>query len=458
MMTILMLLLACGGDDAPTPDTSTTPDPAAFPQLAEEAGFAVGDGLFVISDYGGCCDPGAKCLGNNLATPYGTWAVPPVEGDTTPPPIDPFEPWSDVPEPLQKTFRMREDEALVWLGTAPPKARYFSVRSYLGVREDPDGDIRAPLASLGPSFNNLVLEETFGEPIWDQTMAVVTTANATVEAEVVELLAEIGVERVVRDRLPMQYLKLGLDDGDDGIQVVTRAAFYDDPAAGQAWLDDPGATVWRLTPKEERASDWHELPTMPVRGTGDDELALRPEVDALQELLQKRYPSMGVVVPGSPHFQETLTCIDTMETCAGDSTDRLAATSPSFFLDPADESVKFVVFGVNHEATGKSAYANISVTTRLQGVGAVTKTHDEMRGSAQWFGYDGPNADLLYAFVVSRDCSREGGAPCMEVAVGCPGAWADEAMHLTERAYLEEATKAAPLESELVMFRAARVP
>ena len=474
-MLLLTLLLACTSDDpAPAdgpPDTpptdsvvtptgtSTTPTgtsptgdtgPTTPPQDAREAltrrGYVVQDGALVFSTMEGCCDPMANCWGNNPSTPYGTYALPPGPGrpirdDAL---LDDFGP---VPKGLSRDFLLRPDEAIVWVGTLPPTAKYIGLRTYLGKRP---GENRAIIGSLGPSLNQMVLGEQRGSSaIWGEPVAVVTSADAAVEREVTEALIAGGwdPDHIAVDRLPPEVVNLGDDAAlHDTLFGIVRVAVYEDVAAGEAWEANPGE-LWRVTPQIERSvSEPHPIPELLERGAGTDEDAWVDAALALGEAVIEKHGPDGYLREVRPYWRETLECIDSTQSCTGDLRDRHAAVTWPFRL-PTEGSY-LVSFGVNHERTGKASYSSVSVQTIASQRGISSFASDKMPRSASNY-LDHPLVDDLYVVIFARTC--EGfEAPCIEVPWDCPGGPSTEDFKITARAYLEPATGTAPLPEEML--------
>jgi hypothetical protein len=472
----LPLLLACSGpdpDDAPTHGTSssdasehtstptvdttdtsettevtwTTDDPVAGARASLGArGFQVGDGALVFSTMEGCCERYANCWGNNPTTPYGAYAIPSPPG-LAPRPDTLLDDFGPVPEGLSRDFLLRPDEAIVWLGTVPPKAKYFGFRSLLGLRPGFDHPV---IGSLGAATNQLTLEAQRGEPAWGQPIALVTTADAGVEAEVIDALVAGGWarEHIATDRIaPVVNMGLSASE-DDSFFTTMRVAVYEDPAAGAAWEEDPGV-VWRLTPESPRGLAPHGMPALPSRGSGTDESEWRGARDALEAAVVAHFEAIGSVQVSHilPYWRETLACIDSGSSCAGDIRDRFVGISPYFVL-PAEDDV-LVAFGINHERAGKASYSSVSIQTIENQRGIASVTSAEMVGSARPF-LDHPLVDDLYVALFARDCSPYAGMVCVEVPWDCPGGPADEVLKITARAYLEPATGAAPIETEMI--------
>jgi len=420
----------------------------------EDAGFVVGEGRFTFSDMSGCCDADARCFGNNPVTPYGTVAIPPSPGRDAEPALDVVRHWGPVEGGLSRTYRLRHDEALVTFGSMPPRARYFSLQSYLGERVPQE---RPVLGSLGPALNHLVMESERGEPAWGKPVAFVTSMDASVEADVRAALIEAGwsSRQIHADRITAAAVRPGLDEPADSFFVAVRLAIFDDPAAGAAYEADPPLRVLRVTPEAPR--EWAEpwpWPALPARGSGEPE----PEalLEARNEVVQAITATLGerprLAVPSFAYWAETLECIDNGY-CAGDVRDRFTSNSPLFTLG-LDEAV--ISVGVNHERLGKASYSSATVQTEAEGRGMVSLTSDEMVGTARQWLPDNPVADDLFVWTVARDCDGWP-EPCTELGTACPELPLAARANVLFRAYLEPSTGAAPIASELVKEVAIKV-
>lgn len=445
-----------GGDvhsAAPTGSTGAEPHSGGprptVRELATAEGWTVGDGVFTTGDLEDCCAPGVSCLWNNPSTPYVTVALPPAPDQAQPD-------FGTDADGRSRTFHLRADEAVVMLGPTPPAAAYFSVQTYLQYRPTAFG-VKSVLGATGPSTNHLTVAASRGGPAWDVPVARVTTADAAVERRVVGWLVAAGWDAadIVVDHVPPDLVRLGVGAGDDSLGVVSRVAVFEDAARGEAWLAAPGWEVLRLTPPGPAADAVEPQPRDPVprRGSGSDEEAWRPSVDALEAAVLAAWPGEVAVPQESRPFDfEVYDCVTEPGGCSGNTQDRYYAKVPRFYL-PGDGSF-LVAFGVNHGRVGKASYSNVSVNSIEGQIGLASLDTPELVGSARPFLGGDPRVDDLYVAVVARDCAPFAPTPCLTVPTGCPGVELEDPMMVDFRAYLEPATGAAPLGSELVVDRA----
>jgi hypothetical protein len=120
-----------------------------------------------------------------------------------------------------------------------------------------------------------------------------------------------------------------------------------------------------------------------------------------------------------------------------------------------------VVYGANHEATGKATYSNAGVYVNKDAedvdllLGIVGQQSAQFKGTANDWLKGNPEADKLYVWKFARDC--KGDTHCTTVTSDCarvdlnlpkPNLW------IGWRAYLEPSTKVGPAFTEIVYDQA----
>jgi hypothetical protein len=392
-----------------------------------------------------------NCVGNNPSSPYGMYCLPPAPGDTV---ARRAEPPCPLDSNLRWVWRLRPDEALVFLGKTPPTARYFSFRSYLFSRQG--WFWRRPLfASLGDALNLETIATAgtpngaAGDPFARETV-VITTADRRLDAMLRELLSSSGAPEAIinTDIIPAALTRLGLEENSDDFTMLFRVALFADPAAGQRYIREPPATILRVTPATPLTVD--PFPVLPLRprGTHTSEAWLHPALDELIAAVKARYPNLAV------RNRRTITfnlsgrqCIARGLPCLGDNPDTVYNSSIPTWLS-ANPQDFLIVVGIHHHETGKARYMNLAAyhTKRLMGVGAVTG--HELADSANLYLPHHPLRKYLYAYKFARDCQGE--PFCFPVPTGQLGVPLDDALNLIERPYLESVTDTGPLASQLV--------
>src|SRR6266511_3738502 len=250
-------------------------------------------GFFRVED----CLALPSCFGNNPSSPYGVYCLPPAPGD---PADGPAEPPCPADGNLRCRWRLREDEAVEFLGQTPPTARYFSFRSYLFSRHGLLGR-RELFASLGDSLNFQVIATagtpngTAGDP-FDRETVVISTADRRLEALLRQLLASSGAPPAIvnTEVIPRSMTRMGLERERDDFAIVMRVALFADTAAGERYMRTPAATVVRVTPPRPAAIDPWPIPPLRPRGTDTSEEWLRPALDQLIAAVQAQHRSSAV--------------------------------------------------------------------------------------------------------------------------------------------------------------------
>ncbi|MCA9639561.1 MAG: hypothetical protein KC492_02675, partial [Myxococcales bacterium] len=408
------------------------------------------------------CQDGKSCSGNNPTSPYSTYYVPRAPGQTVANP-------NELPDGTSSTFRLREDEAVIYVGKTPPPAKYFGFRSYLFDRFNTTSNQRENIfASLGPTLNPLTIGvDTSGgtgsSPApFDRPTLVITTGHAQTDRLIREsaLAAGISESALNTDVLDPAKVKFGLEDQADSFGFLFRYAIPEDPAKGQAFLDNPGATLLRVTPTTPLTPDPIPAPARPTRGSGTSENSYSAALDALEQAIRNQYSGYDITaIPlattGEP---DPDACIAGTRSCAGDNPDALYPSSGPLRFEAAlqpNANTFYVAFGVNHEASGKVLYSNLSVYGVEHLVGVKSVASPEMPGSAQDYLPNDAQANELFAWKIARSCG--GAAHCMEVPTGCPGVDTNAFATITFRAYLDPVTKTGPAANELLPERILKI-
>jgi len=419
-------------------------NPGTLADALEARGFIVQSGTFEFHDLTACCQ--TSCSGNNPSSPYASFFVPPGPGQTAPNP----KPREDG---TAGAYRLRADEAIVYLGTTAPEAAYFGFTPYLFERIDPRGNPASIFASLSDTLNHLVIG-TEGTTPWEQRTAVIVAADATTVERARASLVEIGVpERAINViTLDPAKSRFGLDATADTFGVLFRMALVKDPAKEAAYLADPGGIVVRITPTVALSSPLPS-PVPRPQATTPSEQRLAPAVQRLSAAIQAAYPTLTArAISVDEGVPQPAACIENLTFCGGDNPDtNYPGTKPRVVFSSDDDF--YIVFGVNHERTHKTTYSNVSVYALEKLVGLASVASDRYAGSALRYLPDDPAAADLYAWKIARTCHGE--PFCLEIPKGsCPtGLENGDLGTLTFRTYLEPASKTAPLSSTLVRDR-----
>ena len=423
---------------------------AAFRAELEDNGFVVQEGSLGMVDVISLCCSGMlpSCYGNNATFPYLMYTIPPGEGQT----VGKTNPW---------TFQLRPDEAIVLIGRTPPPVSYFSYRSYLMTRYFPAEQARRRIfASLGDTLNNLTIKTRgiqMGDP-FDQNTIIVTTADSGIDKRIRKAARKAGLQEDIinTDIIPSSAVKLGFESDADEFVFLHRIALpkYGYEGEVSAYLQNPGGVVFRVTPATPAAVDSYPMPRLRVRGTGVTEIDLMDDLADLRQAILAKYSGLTATdLVASVWLTEGFDAIQRGIEVLGENRDTTYLKADPLFTLSEDPNDFLIVYGVNHEATGKATYSNFNVYGADLLIGVAAEHSRDLWGSAQDYIPGDPNVSYLYAWKVARHCNGE--AHCIEVPIGdCPGLALDEQMFVAFRAYLEKVTRVGPAYSDIVYDRA----
>ena len=465
---------------------ATTGDVKAFQQALEKDGFTVQKGRLGFFDAIKLHDLGVlpSAYGNNPATKYLTYFVPPAPGHKVPEQLAKMARAFGVTSSLSSYWNLGPDEAVVFVGRTPPECRYFSYDHYI-VDRTYGNETRWVFANLGDTVNNLVIN-TEGTPNglagnpFNQTTVIVVTADRGIDQRIRAAALSAGYSGDIFNTqvLPSAMLNMGLENNSDTFAVLIRPALFNDKQAGDNYINNTPATVFRITPNQSTKLDPYSYPELRVRGTGKTEFDLTNDLEQLREAILKKYsglkatelPVSQIVPMGIDGIQRGIDALIPDNDAAYLWTGNQTVSSPTppfpnlsqyydFLRHPAitlgnDTNEFIIVYGVNHVATGKATYENFGVygADVWNGIGAISDA--EFNGTAVEYLPDNPNAKYLYVYKVARNCN--GDTRCFNVPYG-PGGYGiqpNQPVFVFWRDYLEKATKTGPSYSEIVYDRA----
>jgi hypothetical protein len=439
-----------GSLDGPSRDVSSDAREAGGGSALENAlaskGFIVQKGAFAFdTNLAASCCAAPTCFGNNPNSPYATFNLPPAPGE------------ADAGTALAPFWRLRQDEAVLLVTRTPPTAKYFGFTSYLFGRAK--GTSRELLfADLGDTVNNLAIaaapEDGGSGGPFDARALILLTGNQSVAKEVESAVASAGYPTRIVNSLPLpaSLVQLGLDSSASTLGVVHRFAVPADADAGLAYVNNPGGTLYRLTPRSEIPATPYGVPPLRSDTPGVSEAPLQASVTSLAAAIAAANAgatstTLSVAIrPPTQDNQYGTYCIQHGVDCGGDNRD---ATYPitSAFLLGAQEYV--IVYGVNHEATGKASYSSFALYEVAKALGVAGVVSPQFVGSARAFLPSDPNVDKLYAWKIARSCGSD--PYCTVVPTTCPGVPLTGLAVIAFRAYLDPKTKTRPNPSDLVI-------
>ena len=222
-------------------------------------------------------------------------------------------------------WKLDEMEAVVFFGCTPPPAKYFSFRSYVFSAFQ---NLRPTLlfASLGDSTNHLVINttgSTMNDP-FGKTTVVTSTADMTTDRAVRDAFTAAGLPSttVNTDIIPSSLVKMGNEVLADTFNMLYRAAIFEDPKQGQAYIN----TTWpvlKVTPPSQQKPLPFSTPSLRKKGTGTTEASYNSSFSSFLAQVEKviksnssysvSYDKMNVV-----HL-EGWECIKEYTNCIGDN-------------------------------------------------------------------------------------------------------------------------------------------
>ena len=450
---VVGMLVVCSALLGTAAETSSAASGGSVEELKDALwadGFTVQEGQVVLIDVLALCCHGQipTCLGFNPLGPYKVVRLPNAPGQTTPSSF----PW---------VFRLGANEAVVLIGRTPPPVTYFSYDSYVMTRHSDRENVRKVIfGNLGDAINNLTVNT--GDPnqgLFDQDAIIVFTADQGIDARIRGAAASVGypADMVNTGVIPVDIARLGMEGNADEFAIIHRVAL---PREGQEaalseYLSTPQLAL-RVTLNDPAVSDPFPLPTLAVRGTGETEMSLAPALRALREAILDRYSGLQateLVTEAAPG--QEYECLQKEINGYGPIRDSLYLRTDSTFTLPDGPEDFLIVYGVNHEAAGKATYASLTVYEDSL-MAAVAGDHSRRYAeSAADYLPDHPQADLLYAWKIARDC--QGDPHCLEVTMeGCPKIDLSQLpdLLLIWRLYQEAATGLGPTPGEILYDQA----
>jgi len=118
------------------------------------------------------------------------------------------------------SFFLSRQDAMVWMGCTPPAVLYYHMRTFSAVHQWGDYDPHSPMAGLGDTINQAVVNTTGGangaDP-WNKTAVIITTADAGTLEQITSAFIKAGIPRTAInvDVLPSSDWIKFLDDAPD---------------------------------------------------------------------------------------------------------------------------------------------------------------------------------------------------------------------------------------------------
>lgn len=371
-----------------------------------------------------------------------------------------------------REMQLEPYDAVIFIGKTPPPVAYFSFTGFVFDRYQGEGKERKQIfSSIGDTINQSRVNTLDKKHPFDKEVIIVMTADRVTNERVQNAAKQAGFPQSIMNTMvvPSSVVKLGKDEKADTLLFVERMYLPANQDDLNNYMDTSSqwASVFYVTyPVKPAKVDPYPAPEMLVRGTGRTEVDLLPALDTLE----------SAIIAANPGYQpdklqsgiwllEWLDGFQRGTNLIGECRDTVYLKTRDFKLGDSPEDF-LIVFGVNHEATGKSTYSNFTLYHSAMELGLAGKNSRELSGSAE--GYDlGKYQALskyLYAFKVARNCSGFPATECLEVKqipVGdclfgdcCPRGSLGDDLFLGFRAYVEPETGVGPNWFEILWDRA----
>lgn len=403
-------------------------------------------------------------------------------------------PWEKARRAIPVNYLLRQDEAILIVGSTPPPMAYYSFQTMLFARYNPATKAYDPalggfyqpyeatVAYLGDTVNNLTVRTTGSTP-YNRPMVFLSTGNRRTQERLRAALRTAGYADAVinTETLPPSLVRFGYETGDQFLFTMRLALAAGGDQAFDAFEQAVQAgkvmQVFRVRPKTEFVQDPLPAPVLRTRGTGQTEMDLYPTMEKLRAAILAHFTARGFtpdeldtflpdsIPEGYPAIQRGMAYMGPgRDGSAGYGRDANYWASSWFDLGPDDFAI---IYGVDHSATGKATYSSAAVyldKTITAGVSDVNSGDFAANpGTAKYYLPGAPGIDKFYVWKVARNCS---GAPaCLEArlrrpqhiaacaSTSAPKIAPDAPVRIGFRQYAEPSTKVGPAEAELLYDR-----
>jgi hypothetical protein len=399
-------------------------------------------------------------------------------------------PWEKARRAIPVNYLLRQDEAIVILGSTPPPMAYYSFQTMLFARYNPattgydpaTGGFYQPygatVAYLGDTVNSLTVRTTGSTP-YNRPMAFISTGNRQTQERLRAALRTAGYAdaEINTETLPPSLVRFGYTTGDQFLFTMRMAI-----AAGgdQAFNDFENAVaagtvmkVLRVRPATEFPADPLPAPVLRTRGTGQTEMDLNPTMEKLRQAILDHFAAgfnaeeLDTFLPdsipeGYPAIQRGIAYMGPgHDGSAGYGRDANYWVSEWFDLP---DNAFAIVYGVDHAATGKATYSSAAVYLDQQIAAGVSDANSEdFAATPHIAGFNPPaepGIDKFYVWKVARNCGANEAA-CLDarllrpqhIAACATKIAANAPVRIGFRQYAEPATKVGPADAELIYDR-----
>lgn len=472
-----------------------------FVSILNNRGFIVQEGTISYVDILKLCSEGKvdSCLGNNVGAPYATCFLPPAPNQH--PSEGQYPPFGYLPDSPNYpanidylapgfTYKLRPDEAIVLIGRTPPPALYYCFRSYVGFIEnkpekdyseyitagnDSTGFYHQIFASLGDQINNYNIwtdQTPNGTPgnSYNSSTIIISTADRNINQQIRTALTTAGYSQDIMndDNIPMELVNMGLEAGKDTFIYLMRIALWAQQELGNQYLENINQyfKVFRITPitPHINRNPW-PVPTLKIRETGITEYQVVPhsrfDFDYLRYQIIRKYGGtefypvdleLGLGIPDN--YNAILRDFNVY----GDDRDAVYFKTEDFQLTSDEDFV--IVYGINHERTGKAIYSNASFygVELFNGVAGAFSTVQFPDTAYEYFPEGYQNAGYYYVYKMARWADEEN-VVIIPYSTGNPlgkayGVDNNQEVRIVFRVYLDQIAMVGPYIFDIIWDRA----
>ncbi len=362
--------------------------------------------------------------------------------------------------------------------------RYYGFQTYRWLTVNEQGQRVRLWNNFGDQTNQLTINSagtpngTRGNPFNSLTVRI-TTADRGIDERVRGAALRAGYSPSIMNTepIPQSVVRMGLDEPADTFTWLLRTALPDNPDELAAYKANPPVRILRVTPLTQApvypqtSSDPFPIPGFRIHGTGQTEFGLLPARQDLRKAILAAHAGLAAQEFTSEQWLfYGLHHMDIGDDGIAPSTDALYLWLTQNFGTLSDDPNEFiVVYGVNHQRTGKAKYMNVSMYGMSKHVTWDSVNDPELAGTAtDYLPGTYPDVDKLYAYKFARHCGP-GEKHCFEVPYGCcdpanaaecignpgcAGIKANEVGTVVWRSYLDPVAKTGPDPAEVIFDRA----
>ncbi len=338
-----------------------------------------------------------------------------------------------TPMPVPGYWQLGEDEAIVLVGQTPPPALFFSYQVFaIAV----PGIQNSRGLAVGDSVNIETIKTT-GPDKFSRPIVYIITGNRETEQRVRAAARQAGYPDAIInvETISPVIAPLGAGAAGSWFAFSHRIAASLDKEALKDYARNQLYTAFRVTPAQPLPADPEPVPILRVRGTGHTEMPLYPSLKKLRQAILDGHAGITSeeldtkisqnTQPPDGHeaiAEKPYVALQRGKDAFGASRDNASITSYPPFRLRDDVNEFLIVYGANHQTTGKATYASFTPyvdQARWFGLpeGTITSNNYDADGqpgdsARRFLCPDDPStcpADVqyLYAWKVARHCNGE---------------------------------------------------